>query len=675
MRFTISTAVVAIAVWPCAVLAQPDEIAFGPAPDWAQPSEKRPVPDDADGMLYLRANNYVAHIHSGGQQSYFDQTVRILTSQALQAGNIALRWNPAAGKPVIHALQITRDGAVIDVLKSTEFQILRREEQLETAMLDGLLTATLKVPDLRVGDDLTLAYSLPASDPTLRDVSYGLLYILDVPPPGAVRLALNWEDGHAPAIKIAPALQASVMQDANSVAVEFVDPPILRVPEGAPARYGWTRVIEYSQFADWPQMSRRFHGLYEEAAELGTKSPLRAEAQRIAAAHSDPMDRVNAALELVQQQVRYVYVGLNGGNMTPETADETWARRYGDCKGKTVLLMALLKELGIPAQAVVVNNEGGDDGLDQRLASPLLFDHVLVRANVAGVDYWLDGTLPEVVGALRQPLLPYRFALPLTATGSDLEPVSKPMLELPTEMELVEIDARAGFDRPAVWKHTSVIRGAKAVIQHMQLSPLGKAQRETAFREALLADGWDDVTSVNYRFDRETLASVLEIEGLLDADWEKSDNYTSLALPGGGFFPPAKLERPSNQDASLPYSTEPSYVCNVTTVRLPDDTKLGDWSYNDVFDTTLYARNYYRMMERRDDRTIRMVRSSRSDVSEIGADLAAADNARQPDFDNSKALIYHDEGSSLVKLKNQSAVPAYGEIDWTGANPPCFGDK
>ncbi|MHA6316907.1 DUF3857 domain-containing protein [Altererythrobacter sp. CAU 1778] len=136
-------------------------------------------------MLYLRANNYVAHIHSGGQQSYFDQTVRILTSQALQAGNIALRWNPAAGKPVIHALQITRDGTVIDVLKSTEFQILRREEQLETAMLDGLLTATLKVPDLRVGDDLTLAYSLPASDPTLRDVSYGLLYILDVPPPPA----------------------------------------------------------------------------------------------------------------------------------------------------------------------------------------------------------------------------------------------------------------------------------------------------------------------------------------------------------------------------------------------------------------------------------------------------------------------------------------------------------
>jgi hypothetical protein len=38
---------------------------------------------------------------------------------------------------------------------------LRREDQLEAAMLDGLLTAVLRVPDLRVGDDLEIAYTVP----------------------------------------------------------------------------------------------------------------------------------------------------------------------------------------------------------------------------------------------------------------------------------------------------------------------------------------------------------------------------------------------------------------------------------------------------------------------------------------------------------------------------------
>lgn len=79
------------------------------------------------------------------------------------------------------------------------------------------------------------------------------------------------------------------------------------------------------------------------------------------------MDRAAAALKLVQQDVRYIYIGLNGGNLSPATAEETWQRRYGDCKAKTVLLLALLRELGIEAEAVLVNNSGADDGLDERL--------------------------------------------------------------------------------------------------------------------------------------------------------------------------------------------------------------------------------------------------------------------------------------------------------------------
>ncbi|WP_404482684.1 transglutaminase domain-containing protein [Novosphingobium sp. BL-52-GroH] len=67
---------------------------------------------------------------------------------------------------------------------------------------------------------------------------------------------------------------------------------------------------------------------------------------------------------------------------TPATAEETWQRRYGDCKGKTALLLALLRELGIEAQAVLANNSGNDNGLAERLPSPRMFDHVLVRARI-----------------------------------------------------------------------------------------------------------------------------------------------------------------------------------------------------------------------------------------------------------------------------------------------------
>src|SRR3546814_13557358 len=98
------------------------------------------------------------------------------------------------------------------------------------------------------------------------------------------------------------------------------------------------------------------------------------------------------------RDVRYSYGGLGNGNLTPATAEETWQRRYGDCKGKTALLLALLARLGIEAEAVLANNSGGDDGLDGRLPNPGMFDHVIVRARIAGTTYWLDGTSPPVDG-------------------------------------------------------------------------------------------------------------------------------------------------------------------------------------------------------------------------------------------------------------------------------------
>src|SRR3546814_21031677 len=75
-----------------------------------------------------------------------------------------------------------------------------------------------------------------------------------------------------------------------------------------------------------------------------------------------------------------IYVGLGNGNLTPATAEETWQRRYGDAKGKTALLLALLARLGIEAEAVLANNSGGDDGLDERLPHPGMLAHVPVRA-------------------------------------------------------------------------------------------------------------------------------------------------------------------------------------------------------------------------------------------------------------------------------------------------------
>jgi len=75
--------------------------------------------------------------------------------------------------------------------------------------------------------------------------------------------------------------------------------------------------------------------------------------------------------------VRYVLLAIDDGGYVPAPADTTWSRRFGDCKGKTVLLLALLRELGIDARPALVSVQGGD-GLNERLPMVGAFDHVFV---------------------------------------------------------------------------------------------------------------------------------------------------------------------------------------------------------------------------------------------------------------------------------------------------------
>jgi hypothetical protein len=654
--------------------AQNDQINRGRAPAWVNPSELLPVPENASGAVFVRRQDFLVHLNARGQEQYLGYRMKILHANALQLGNLSLAWNPAAGAPTVHSVKVYRSGEAIDVLQNTSFEILRREEQLEAARLDGLLTAVLRIPDLRVGDELEVEVTVPASDPSLGKNDAGVLILAPSPAPGRYHLGLSWENRGRPGLKMSPEMKAAAVERAGGVDFRFDDPATLTPPKDAPARYQVLRTVEYSDFADWSAVSRHFAPLYKKAAQLSTASPVKREAARIAAAHATPLDRARAALKLVQQDVRYVYVGLNGGNLTPATAEETWQRRYGDCKGKTALLLALLAELDIDAEPVLVNTSGADNGLDERLPSPGLFDHVLVRARVDGKPLWLDGTLPLVAAPTPTPIIPLEWVLPLTVEGHPLQQIEWKPPRTADEISLYEIDARAGFDKPARITTTTIARGIKGLQAQVQFSSLAPAQMLTAFRQELVGDTWQAIDAVQWRYDEKAAASVLTISGTGTVDWEDDgDGEKSLALPGGGFSPPEKRIRPADQDQTLPFYAKPDFSCHVTTVRLPASTQPRQWSSKASYDTRLFGRNYYRAFELRDG-AIRMVRSSRVEQREIDAATARRDNARIAAFDNSMGWIFYNPAGQRMSVGNGQAVPATFERDWTREDAPCTGD-
>ena len=594
-----------------------------------------------------------------------------MQSSGLQAGNISIVWSPTSGAPIVHGIKVFRDGQATDVMKESSFEILRRENQLEAAKLDGRLTAVLRVPDLRVGDELEVELTTFANDPTLGDHRTGLLLLGPSPAPGRYHLRLGWEQGHKPNLKMTADMAAAMTAGEGAVDFRFDNPAVLSPPKDAPARYQWQRALEFTDFADWAAFSRHFSSLYGKAATPAADSAIRREASRIAAANARPLDRASAALKLVQQDVRYIYVGLNGGNLTPASADETWQRRYGDCKGKTTLLLALLHELGIEAEAVLVNSSGADDGLDQRLPIPQFFDHVLVRARIDGATYWLDGTLPPVAPPSARPIYPVNWVLPLSERGSALERLPWRPEITPEEISLFEIDARAGFDKPARIVSTQIVRGIKGLQQQIQFSAVSSTQLLDIFRQSAIGDVWQTIDDVQWRYDQKAGASILTVSGAGPVKWEDDgDGGKSYALPGGGFNPPTRRIRAADQSQNVPFYTKPEYTCSVTTVRLPTSTEAKQWSSKASFNTRIFGKNYHRAWELRDG-SIRMVRGSRVEQPELDVATAQRDNERIAAFDNSMGWIFYSPARQRASVGSGEKVPATYDFDWTATEVPC----
>ena len=65
------------------------------------------------------------------------------------------------------------------------------------------------------------------------------------------------------------------------------------------------------------------------------------------------------------------------------------ARRFGDCKDKAALMIALLREVGVASELVLVRTRRGGR-LDTEPASLAIFDHAIVY--VPKLDRYLDGT-------------------------------------------------------------------------------------------------------------------------------------------------------------------------------------------------------------------------------------------------------------------------------------------
>ena len=666
---------------PAAVHAQDSGVAYGPAPDWVVPPPAVQSEDqNPEGPFHFLYSDVQIRALGEGTEQYTSYRVKLLRPEALSIGNTNVSWVPDAGTATVHRLRIIRDGDVIDLLKDHKFSVFQPQGGIEYSILSGLQLANLQAPGLRVGDELEFAATITTRERALPDNSYGLGVLGAIPAPGSFRLRLSWPDGEQPTWKVSEDLADIVRVEDNALEVQMQDPAAAPLPEGAPPRFAMKRLLEFSDFRSWSELSSLLYPLFHDAAVLPGDSQLKKKAAAIVTEHDDPIERARAALRLVQNEIRYVYVGLNGGNLLPATAEETWDRRYGDCKAKTVLLMALLAEMGIESHPVAVSSSGGD-GINEHLPNPGFFDHVMVQARIGKEWYWLDGTRTGDVRMRTAPPEFYEWVMPLTDKGAELVSVDFEPLALPNIVNVTEIDARAGYDTPADITLRRIIRGANALNMRNALLSLTSRDAETSLKSMLSNNGgFEQVVTASWDFDELSAALIIDATAKDTLDWEPKDGgrIWDYGVPGAGFYAPPRRTRPAEFDQDIPWRNDPNrFSCYATTIHLPEPEEGRAWSHSaDAVDDLIGGVAYWRMADL-EDGTIRTVMASRTMKREISAEDAQSANRLIPDFDNSQSHVYQITGPARWSEREISdpsikAVPGATGHDWLKDPSPCI---
>ncbi|HEX4183576.1 MAG TPA: DUF3857 domain-containing protein [Caulobacteraceae bacterium] len=589
----------AFGLWPAIAFAA-DQPLFQPPAAWVHPATTLPNPSDAGpgGSIRVLLFDQQLHFGSEGASVYTEAVTRLETPQGVsEAGSINLPWQPETQQLTIHKLRILRGDQVIDVLARQRLAVIRRETNLEAAQVDGVLTATVQPEDLRVGDRIDFAVTVTAKDPALAgrseaamtppNAAIDSLHLSAVAERGVMLQARGYNDLADTRLSSSP---SGLAVDINRKVVAPLD-----LPNDAPARFRQGRYVAFSEFRSWKEISSVMAPLYAKAAQLRADSPVKAEAAKIRAEYKDPKDQAAAALRLVQSQVRYLALLMDDGGQAPAAADDTWSRRFGDCKGKTALLIALLNELGVPAEPAFVSVDDGD-GLNERLPALGSFNHVLAHVALGGQDYWLDGARSGDWSLDGLAVPPFFWTLPLRTSGADLVRLQVKPLAHPNGVQILALDASTGMDSPARAHGEFIARGDAAVFLNTRLSSLTAAQQDTTLR-AYWKKTYDFVTpaSVSVHFDPQAIEERWTFDGQAAMEWKAKEAGRGRRYEADGDVLGWKPDwkRDPGPHADLPIATDfPAFSEARETIVLPNkgsgftitgediDQRIGAWAFS-----------------------------------------------------------------------------------------------
>ena len=398
---------------------------FAPADIIIKAAAEIKTEKDADATLLLDEQKHLFG-RDGKEVEVYHQIYRIESEEGVKGwSEVSGLWQPwHQSKPEIQARVITKDGAVHQLDQGTLTDVAVHENSPDTygdnrkfaGPLPAIAVGAIVEEEITIRDTNAFFSGLVTERWMLkRNAAVHKTHIV-VSYPASVPLQYKLHQAPDAVVKKTSAGDVDTIDveqgplEARKQSFKNVPFDVVMGPE-----------FEFSTGASWQAVASTYATLANEKTRLADVQPV---VQKIAPKAGNRDETIRKLVSYLHSNVRYTGVEFGEASWVPQFPAETLKRKYGDCKDKANLLVALLKAAGIPANLALLDAGPGQD-VNPGLPGMGMFDHeiVYVPASQQGSELWIDATASySKVGDL--PEMDYgRWALVIDAKTTELKKI------------------------------------------------------------------------------------------------------------------------------------------------------------------------------------------------------------------------------------------------------------
>jgi transglutaminase-like putative cysteine protease/Flp pilus assembly protein TadD len=345
----------------------------------------------SEGIILCDYTSYL--FDAGGKQvrtSYV--SYKILSEKGAQDWDeLVVHWEPwHEEKPNVRVRVISADGAIHPLDPKTVKEETASDEERKVYLDGRVLRAPLpaiasgaiveqevvssdKAAEFPAG---SVARSLFGSSARIEDTRL----ILEAP----ISVKLAYETQMLPNVKMERTeAEGRVRVSFVQGALEALDDVVPNLPNDLPGRPG----VTFSTGKDWQGVASNYASIVDKQI---AGADLKAEVARITRGKAPREEKIGALLDYLSQEIRYTGVEFGEAAIVPHSPAETLKHKYGDCKDKSSLMVAMLRTAGIPAYVALLK-VGSRQEVSASLPGMGMFDHAIVYVP-GSPEYWIDVT-------------------------------------------------------------------------------------------------------------------------------------------------------------------------------------------------------------------------------------------------------------------------------------------